>query len=425
MKIPKRLVVTSTQSGVGLSTIFKGIVVALRETGISIKVDIVGDSLIKATHYRRITGKISQNLSPKLLSNQQIINSYKSSLNNCDVHCLLCEDINHLGSLAKDLDTVLFLVFDSRKDNLNDVFSKIEAVNSYDQVGLIANFINDDFQYPEHEKFKLIGTIPDFTNDDFVGKSSLTMNRNPSLLTRNQLLRLKTLVNKYINFKDFRSIYEQSREIEVNKRIKLDSKFRVAFADDTAFNLSVQDNINSLYMNGASIVPFSPLADDKLPDNIDFIYFPNTYIDIYLDEVLKNKSLIRDLQKKIDSGTFAYFEGDSIAYACKNLIMNNQKHKMCGFVDIDIELEEVPIWGKYSSMKLKARSDCFFIDNNDECSAYVTDSLKAEESSYRVFDITNTAVGGICERSNVFCTSSLLHWGSNGNIAKNIILNCK
>ena len=109
MKTPKRLVVASTQSGVGLSTIFKGIVVSLRETGLSVKVDIIGDSLINATHYRRITGKITQNLSPRLLSNEQIINGYKSSLNNCEVHCLLCEDINHLSSLAKDLDTVLFL----------------------------------------------------------------------------------------------------------------------------------------------------------------------------------------------------------------------------------------------------------------------------------------------------------------------------
>ena len=423
MTAPKRLVFTSTQSEVGLSTVFKGIVLSLRDSGLLVKTDIIGDSLIKATHFRRITGKISQNLSPNLLSSQEIINSYKSSLNNCELHCLMCENINYLDLIIEDLDTVLFVVFDARKDDLDQLYSKLKHINRYDKVGLIANFVNDDFKYKEHEKYKLIGSIPELPKENLIEESSLTISNNPSLLTRNQLIKLKTLVNKYIDFKDLRHIFEQSREIERIKRTKLEKKFIVALADDTAFNLSFQDNINSLYVNGASIVPFSPLVDEKLPEDTDFIYFPNTYISIYLDEIIKNKSLIKDIHQKIDNGINAYFEGDSIAYACKNLLLNNKKHSMCSFVDLDLELEETPFWNKYISSKLRSRSNCYFIDRSDDCSALITDSIKTDDSSFKVFDIENAATGGICEKDNVFTTSSLLHWGSNGNIAKNIILN--
>lgn len=431
MKSPKRLIFASTQKGAGLSSIFKGLLVSLRESGVSVRADIIGDSLIKATHYRRITGKISQNISPTFLSKEQILNNYKLSLNHCEVHCLLCEDISYLDSLAEDLDAVLFVVFDARRDNLEELYSKLELINCYEKVGLIANYVEPDYEIQSNSKYSIIGTIPDFTEEIFAGKSSLTMSRNLSLLTRNQLLRLKNLVNKHVDLKEFRHIFELSRDYDTYERNELKDDFVVALADDTAFHLSFQDNINQLYMSGASIVPFSPLADDNLPKNVDLIYFPNSYISLYLDELLNNKAIIKDIREKIFTGVYAYFEGDSIAYASKSLNLqleeNSKKHEMCDFIDLELDMEEVPIHNKYSAMKLTSKLDNFLIDVGDSCSAYTTNniSLKMDDFSLNIFNETNTAKAGICKPSNVFCTSSLLHWGSNSNIAKNIIRNCR
>ncbi|MCM1076744.1 MAG: cobyrinate a,c-diamide synthase [Bacteroides sp.] len=68
-------------------------------------------------------------------------------------------------------------------------------------------------------------------------------------------------------------------------------RLRVAVAQDEAFSFIYPENINALRRHpdyDCEIIYFSPLHDHKLPDDIDFLYLPGGYPELFADELEAN-----------------------------------------------------------------------------------------------------------------------------------------
>ncbi len=82
---------------------------------------------------------------------------------------------------------------------------------------------------------------------------------------------------------------------------------KIAVAWDKAFCFYYHDNLDILKEMGAEIVKFSPLQDEKLPDDIGGLYIGGGYPELYMEELSGNRTMLDDIRKKILSGipTFA------------------------------------------------------------------------------------------------------------------------
>lgn len=66
---------------------------------------------------------------------------------------------------------------------------------------------------------------------------------------------------------------------------------RIAVARDNAFCFYYEDSLEALTEMGAELVPFSPLADERLPENIQGIYLGGGYPELYAERLEENRSM--------------------------------------------------------------------------------------------------------------------------------------
>ena len=77
---------------------------------------------------------------------------------------------------------------------------------------------------------------------------------------------------------------------------------KVGVALDDAFCFNYDDNLELLKRMGAQVVPFSPIKDDTLPEDVDALIFPGGYPELFAFELSTNSALTQDIQIKIENG---------------------------------------------------------------------------------------------------------------------------
>lgn len=102
-------------------------------------------------------------------------------------------------------------------------------------------------------------------------------------------------------------------------------------ADDEAFNFIYEETLDTLKDSGAEIRKFSPLHDDKVPDDADGLYIPGGYPELYAEELEKNESMRESIAKSIRSGMPVVAECGGFLYLGKRLAdREGNYHDMAG-----------------------------------------------------------------------------------------------
>ena len=76
---------------------------------------------------------------------------------------------------------------------------------------------------------------------------------------------------------------------------------RILIARDAAFHFLYPENIRTLEQWG-HIEFFSPLTATNLPKNIDLLYLPGGYPELYLEQLSQNKTLLQDIRGYAEEG---------------------------------------------------------------------------------------------------------------------------
>ena len=77
---------------------------------------------------------------------------------------------------------------------------------------------------------------------------------------------------------------------------------RIAVARDNAFCFYYEDSLEALMEMGAELVEFSPLSDEKLPENIQGLYLGGGYPELYARQLSENKTMLASIRSSIEGG---------------------------------------------------------------------------------------------------------------------------
>ncbi len=79
-------------------------------------------------------------------------------------------------------------------------------------------------------------------------------------------------------------------------------KVRIAVAKDRAFCFYYQDNLDLLQALGGELVPFSPLEDERLPQNIQGLYLGGGYPELYAKQLEDNEPMRTSIFQALAGG---------------------------------------------------------------------------------------------------------------------------
>ncbi len=112
------------------------------------------------------------------------------------------------------------------------------------------------------------------------------------------------------------------------------SRVRIGIARDEAFGFYYPDDINALEQAGATLVPFSPLHDDHLPD-LDALFIGGGFPETHMQTLSSNRSMCDDIRAAIDKDMPVYAECGGLMYLSNSITWHDRKLPMVGALPAD------------------------------------------------------------------------------------------
>lgn len=95
---------------------------------------------------------------------------------------------------------------------------------------------------------------------------------------------------------------DSSVSIEIPEMGKLSRTVRLGIAEDEAFSFYYQENKDILEKMGGELVSFSPLHDEKLPEDLDGIIIGGGYPELYAEALSDNVSMRNSVTQAVKKG---------------------------------------------------------------------------------------------------------------------------
>lgn len=173
---------------------------------------------------------------------------------------------------------------------------------------------------------------------------------------------------------------------EQKEEIKTQDKLRIAIARDKAFCFYYNVNIRELEKHNIQICYFSPLEDEKLPDNIDGLLLGGGYPELYGKELSANESMIKSICSVIEGGIPLLAECGGFMYLHKSITDKDEKEwPMVGVIDGSINYQGKLV--RFGYVEIEEKSSEFLHKDG---------KIKAHEFHY--FDSTNNGDGCIATK---------------------------
>ncbi len=116
-------------------------------------------------------------------------------------------------------------------------------------------------------------------------------------------------------------------------------RVRIAVARDEAFCFYYPDNLELLERFGATIVFFSPMEAETLPEGIGGLYLGGGYPEMFGERLSRNESLRDAVYRASLGGMPIYAECGGFMYLCREIIdLEGRVHPMCGCFSASVRM---------------------------------------------------------------------------------------
>lgn len=120
----------------------------------------------------------------------------------------------------------------------------------------------------------------------------------------NKLMKLAEILESSVDIDGLLELADGAEELPVQEPLTgyhTKRTVRIALAKDEAFCFFYQDNLELLEEMGAQLIPFSPIHDEKLPENIDGMLFHGGYPELYAKALSENKKMLTSVREAVQA----------------------------------------------------------------------------------------------------------------------------
>ncbi|GAC1458762.1 MAG: cobyrinate a,c-diamide synthase [Ktedonobacteraceae bacterium] len=343
---PARVIIAGVASGVGKTTLCTGLMTALVARGLRVQGYKVGPDYIDPTYHRVATGRPSYNLDTWLSSQMLVRQRFDAGMRDADIAVIegvmglfdgrkQTRDTASTAEIARVLHAPVVLVIDVSHMG-QSVAAVVNGFQHLDPrihlVGVILNKVAS----VDHEA-TLRYAIKEWTNVPVLG--SIRRNTLLSIPTRHlglvpvpeQPLETGVLadtIEQTVNVTEILKIAQQAGSLPplaqesqgdmeatpVTNASVSAPVTRIGLALDAAFSFYYPETLEALTQGGAQVVPFSPLQDERLPDDVDLLYFGGGFPETFAEQLANNRPLLAHIHSRIQQGILVYAECGGYMY---------------------------------------------------------------------------------------------------------------
>ncbi len=358
MYLPPRVVIAALGSGAGKTTIATGLMAAFTAKGLKVAGAKVGPDFIDPSYHSLAISKPGCNLDPFISGPQFIAQLAKNASKDSDL--LIIEgamglfdgtellrdrdDLNadfaigqipmsstaHVASLTK---SPVILVVDARSMS-STIAPLVNGVSKWNAEINVAGIILNQVGSDAHESslrnallplgIRVIGAIkrdPEMTlKDRHLGLVPVI--ENPSEI-KEKISKIKNAIIGSVNLLELEAIAKSSAPLKVPSAPIQEpqrlGKVNIGYASGKAFSFNYPENLEMLAKAGAELIPFDPMRDESLPENLSGLIFGGGFPEVYASELGENKPLKRAVKSLAMGGIPIWAECGGLLYLSKRL----------------------------------------------------------------------------------------------------------
>lgn len=375
----KGFLIAGTASGVGKTTVMLAITAALRRRGLVVQPFKGGPDFLDTGHHTRISGRAARNLDTWMLpaeANREVLRNASIDADIIVVEGMMglfdgkdgATETGSSAEIAKLLQLQVVLVLDAVKI-ARSIAAVVLGFELFDPelklAGVILNRVAGERHFQMLEaaihsacKTRVLGWMPREalisiperhlglqTAEESDGKNALEQRINI----------LAGLAEKHLDLSYLTSLQCDS-SLHTNPSPVggvATPHVRIGVARDKAFSFYYEDNLDLLRQHGATLVPFSPMHDDALPDEIDALYLAGGYPELYAGQISGNGSMLSAVRDFAASGRPVYAECGGMIYLSQRLTtIEGITYQMAGILPFEIEMTSRLVDFGYVTVKL-------------------------------------------------------------------------
>ena len=458
----KGLVIAGTHSGCGKTTVTLGILAALKKKGLRVQSFKAGPDFIDSGLHRLITGRHSRNLDLWMCGEDYVSNCFYRHSMDADISVVegvmgLYDGEFSTARLSSVLNLPVILVVDAY-GMAESAGAVVKGFETFDQRVNIAGVIFNKVAGERHLGM-LSNAIKKYTNVKMLG----FLPKQIEFLIPERHLGLVVAEERPITVENLDGLAEATLKfIDIDTIIKLpaktaslsfplvgnlsctdnkeglrtsrnDNKTIIAIAYDKAFCFYYEDNMDLLIDNGAEIIPFSPLTDTKIPDNVKTIYIGGGYPELYAHALSSNELILNAIHDWCMSGKPLYAECGGLMYLSRGIYdFEGNFHRMAQVFPFETVMKKDKVNLGYREIRLLTDSilgiqgdvlrghEFHYSEITDR--AQNTEHRTQTKKIYSMKDNKNYNLYNEGYRfKNTLASYVHVHFGSNLNIAKNFV----
>jgi cobyrinic acid a,c-diamide synthase len=351
MNVP-RIVVAGSASGVGKTTAAVGLCRALRARGLTVAPFKCGPDYLDPTYHERACGRKSHNLDGWLMGKSAALDTFAHGSAGADIAVIegvmglfdgasATEEAGSTAEMAKWLDAPVLLVVDAG-GMARTIAAVAAGFAGFDPAlqlrGLIANRVGSRGHLQLLRQAlpapPVLGALPVAEAHAFPGRHLGLRTADRDAIPEADFQRWGQLVQEWWELDAILALAHQAGPIDRAPAARRSApvRCRIGYARDAAFHFYYEENLRRLTELGAELVPFSPLADGRLPD-VDGLYLGGGYPEVHAAALADNRTLKDDIVAFARRGRPIYAECGGLMYLAQTIVTTDgMNHPMVGLL---------------------------------------------------------------------------------------------